>query len=520
MKKRISALLLTLTLALGAAPMSAAYDTPDFSDVPANHWAYPTIMEMADKGVMKGVGQGRFDPEGTITAEMFIVLVGRVIFPDIQTQGKDWSGPYVEAFKENNYLWHTNITDETLKAPITRYDMAQLLRKPVELMGVKTYTNNSITYGDGVRDEDIDPRALQDLAEWGSTMEDIADYKEIPDQYGVAVNTVHAVGLMRGDENARFNGGNTTTRMEAATVISRLMERKEGAAAARKLRVELVTQELAALLSDDPTQEELAQAMFQEERRWVLHLFRTGETTAFTKEEQETIRQELGLSSELYQAARSTARQRVDLVEEAEQGTQKLSPESVASMSAEDLAWCLRARVNDLEPRDVKALMDKRGLSSKDFLTRYLETEQYAQRFTETYYKNKELRNAAEIAVTAAKLAKEEGEETFTFRAYGRTPAPKRYDFSKCHLGLFGEDGRLIGKPELDKNNGRWEMEITISTDHLDEVFTLKLLEPYEAHGYYMSPGMEEEIATMKELISGDFCFYLVKAEQRFITIT
>ena len=73
MKKKFTALLLTLatTLSLCSIPLMAApamaAKTPTFSDVPATHWAFACIESCYAKGIMQGVGNGKFDPERLVT---------------------------------------------------------------------------------------------------------------------------------------------------------------------------------------------------------------------------------------------------------------------------------------------------------------------------------------------------------------------------------------------------------------------------------------------------------------------
>lgn len=195
-KNRVLALILALVLGLGLAVPAMAYQTPDFSDVPPAHWAYESVMKMADAGVIKGVGGDRFAPEDTLTAEMFIVLVGRVVFPDIKAEGADWSGPYVTEAKEQGLLTGTNVTDETLKGEISRYDMAVILAKCVDLLKV------SATKADSSK---------------------VTDYGEVPAKYIDAVLMAYGSGLIRGDQSGSFNGANSMTRQEAATVMDRLL---------------------------------------------------------------------------------------------------------------------------------------------------------------------------------------------------------------------------------------------------------------------------------------------------------
>ena len=51
-----------------------------FSDVPASHWAAKFVAYCADKGIVAGVGDGKFDPDGTLSsgafAKMLLVAYG------------------------------------------------------------------------------------------------------------------------------------------------------------------------------------------------------------------------------------------------------------------------------------------------------------------------------------------------------------------------------------------------------------------------------------------------------------
>lgn len=196
MKHKILSLVLAAALTLGLAAPALAYSTPDFSDVPSDHWAYEAVMKVADAGVIKGTGNGAFSPEDKLTAEMFIVLVGRVVFPDVKAEGADWSGPYVAEAKAKGLLTGTNVTDANLKGDISRYDMAVILAKCAEILKVNAAKADSSK---------------------------VTDYGDIPNRYTDAVLIAYGSGLIRGDQNGSFNGGNSMTRQEAATVMDRLL---------------------------------------------------------------------------------------------------------------------------------------------------------------------------------------------------------------------------------------------------------------------------------------------------------
>ena len=67
----------TLALAVGlctlSLPVSAA--TTAFSDVPSTYWGYSYITEAASKGLVSGIGNGKYGPEDTLSNSQFITMV-------------------------------------------------------------------------------------------------------------------------------------------------------------------------------------------------------------------------------------------------------------------------------------------------------------------------------------------------------------------------------------------------------------------------------------------------------------
>lgn len=54
------------------------YSNAGFSDVPQESWFAPSVNAMAWLGFMQGVGNGRFDPNGTLTQAQLITVMGRL----------------------------------------------------------------------------------------------------------------------------------------------------------------------------------------------------------------------------------------------------------------------------------------------------------------------------------------------------------------------------------------------------------------------------------------------------------
>lgn len=49
-----------------------------FSDVPEDSWYAPYVAEMAELGLMKGKGNGKFDPDGPVTQQELVTVLGRL----------------------------------------------------------------------------------------------------------------------------------------------------------------------------------------------------------------------------------------------------------------------------------------------------------------------------------------------------------------------------------------------------------------------------------------------------------
>lgn len=202
MKRKILSLMLAAALALGlAVPTSAAGQT--FTDVPSSYWGYADIEAVAEAGLMNGTGGGAFSPEMKVSVAQFLTLLGRLVFPDVKTEGSDWFGPYVSVAKEAKLLDGTQVDTNDVEAEISRYDMAVILRAAAKKLGV---------------------------AEKSAQSSEVKDFGVIPNMYTEAVLAVYGMGLIKGDQAGNFNGSNTMMRAEVATVIMRLARTPEAKA--------------------------------------------------------------------------------------------------------------------------------------------------------------------------------------------------------------------------------------------------------------------------------------------------
>ena len=136
MKKTLS-VLLALTMAavvLAAAVPASAYKI-EFSDVTKDMWSYGSILYAVDEGYMQGVGNDKFDPEGPLTRAMVATVLWRREgspapgapsgFSDVPAN--EWYADAVAWAKETGVV--KGITDKTFEPDglITREQLATML---------------------------------------------------------------------------------------------------------------------------------------------------------------------------------------------------------------------------------------------------------------------------------------------------------------------------------------------------------------------------------------------------------
>lgn len=211
-KSRVLGLITALALTVGLTGSALAYTTPDFTDLPQDHWAYETVMELTDAGVILGTGEGRFSPNTPLSVTMFMTLVSRVLGEelDLSTLAEEnWYRNYIYD-TQSRWAGYGISNQPTIESPfdmehmdraISRYEMAVILLHAVrEVIGAQ-------------------PPAVD--------VTQISDFPTVPWKYLDVVAQVYAFGLIQGDETGAFHGEASMTRAEAAVVVSRLMVLKD-----------------------------------------------------------------------------------------------------------------------------------------------------------------------------------------------------------------------------------------------------------------------------------------------------
>lgn len=210
MKKMLS-LGLVLILSLGlCVPALAA----DFPDVPKSHGFYTAITDCAERGIIGGYSDGKFQPARTVIRSSFAVMLSRAFYAgDVAKYSTDQylsQGTFMPNFialRENGILdgisWADSIADGSVRAQvINRYEMAQLMTNIMKQNGFAASS-----------------------AEKSAVIPQITDYGSIPAAYQDAVANVYALGIITGYSDGSFNGEGSMTRGQACVVIYRMMQR-------------------------------------------------------------------------------------------------------------------------------------------------------------------------------------------------------------------------------------------------------------------------------------------------------
>lgn len=126
--------------------------TVDFTDVPADAWYGNAVRTLASLGVIKGIGNGQFAPNRTITRAEFTVIAMRFAnvsadvtnpFTDIATN--DWY--YTAVTSAVSYGWITGYSDGSFRpqATITRAEVVTIVNRMLNRTADRNFVDSNAT---------------------------------------------------------------------------------------------------------------------------------------------------------------------------------------------------------------------------------------------------------------------------------------------------------------------------------------------------------------------------------------
>ena len=219
--KKVVSVALAIVMLIGMMNLALA---ANFSDT-KGHWSESYVDKANNNGLVNGVGDGRFNPDATVSAAEWATMVVNLFYAEERDANRNlheqrsathgwWYPAMVTAAEagllrdtivsqgaaapENNQsVWNFGSGNFSPTLPMSRYDMAQVIHNLA---------------------------AAQDWDISGSTLT-FPDYAEVPTTYRAAVNYCYNAGFITGvDSKGTFAGSSLMTRGSAAVVLCRLFD--------------------------------------------------------------------------------------------------------------------------------------------------------------------------------------------------------------------------------------------------------------------------------------------------------
>ncbi len=238
--KRIYALSAAIGIVFGLFGGLGGTAAEPFADVSAGSWYYPYIAYLSESGIVKGMTETQFVPQGTFKVAEAAAVITRYLGLEEQAEARKnamqilgvagadkWYAGYLQLMYEAGIIdvtqygcsitgRHISIDDPTkAEVPVKRYEFAAFITRSFELDG----TDVRAAVGEGLGHEFIYGGSYDESLLVGY-IPYIADYSSIPRDYSDYVLKAYYNGIFNGDDLGNFNPLKDLTRAEMAKVIS------------------------------------------------------------------------------------------------------------------------------------------------------------------------------------------------------------------------------------------------------------------------------------------------------------
>ena len=214
MKQRIVTALLALGLCAPLALPARAAAT--FNDIPASHWSYSYVQTASNNGWVNGVGSGKYNPNGNVSAAEWYTMALRMAYgkdtldsvevPANELYANKWYAKTMAyAIDELLFVYSGGVSGSTVGQVMT--DMESNISR--EKMAASIW---NILKDYGYKAGDFSNISIPDM---GTVNQGY--------QYGVKV--AYSTGIIQGvDSTGKFDPQASMTRAQAATVLCRLYD--------------------------------------------------------------------------------------------------------------------------------------------------------------------------------------------------------------------------------------------------------------------------------------------------------
>ncbi|NOG26227.1 S-layer homology domain-containing protein [Lysinibacillus fusiformis] len=220
MIKALAASVMTAAIVIPVATenvQAAPVTKTTFKDVPKSHWAYESIKQVAEKGLVTGYEDGTYKPSAQVTRAEFATFLARVFesneratvsFNDVSDT--HWANDAIQEGLAVGFIKASDFSNNKFEPnkAMTRGEMSRWLANGL--------AHANADYG----------KAIGEMANSSLTIIPIPEFygggvnkKDLP-YIGVALGT----GLLSGYEDFSFKPNGNTTRAEVATILIRFKD--------------------------------------------------------------------------------------------------------------------------------------------------------------------------------------------------------------------------------------------------------------------------------------------------------
>ena len=203
LRTRLGAALLAAVLAVSVIVPAAAAPAA-FSDVPSNAWYAQDVADVQKYGIINGVGNNRFAPDGVLTFAQAITMAARTYayingdsIPQSQNSGDYWAIPYIDYAIDVGLVSYEDMSNNQryFDNPCLRWYMAELFYSVIS-RAENTILNNIQSIPDVLNDSE-----------------------------GRSIYSLYRYGILTGsDQYGSFYPMRSITRAETSAILNRILD--------------------------------------------------------------------------------------------------------------------------------------------------------------------------------------------------------------------------------------------------------------------------------------------------------
>lgn len=221
---------ITAAALIAVTALSQTASAAEFEDT-KGHWAEAIISDLADRGIVNGVSDTRFDPEGTTTRAEFLRMVMMAfdiptaeyrVGEALDTPKDAWYSGYIQGALDRGILPKAMIEDYSVKIETNgdetkaRYSGKFKPESPISREEIAVLTQTAYQYW-------TDIYTMQ-----GTDVSSEIDFKDLANVSYWAlpyVRLAYAQGFINGLGDGNFRPRAMATRAQAAAIISKVLNK-------------------------------------------------------------------------------------------------------------------------------------------------------------------------------------------------------------------------------------------------------------------------------------------------------